>query len=426
MEINVRKLQSNLSTRQSRADDSQSESQTIAVYNSVKDIYKDVRGKALYTIMLCDCYQYEEFKNNFFNFEYPFYKEERRKEFEAAFIRHFYLREIGFETISEFLLNMQVVFQETIEFYNKLMELAEKEYNPLLNYDLTEIMDSKENQNGTKNQELERTVVGHETDNVQTSSTNTQTGTSEDTETKEGNTVKDGTGSLDISKLETKDTTNKDITNDTIDKTGNRTEDNSSTIDTDNTIDTQQKETTNNTSWHSDTPQGSIQDLKSKSYATYADIEEDEKTIKNTGTTTESNDKTEQIRNNYAENIDNNITKNTTGSDIVDVTEGHDTTNKETTTQNDSSNLTGNINNTTTEERTDSNNKTSNSNADETINSVEDKNKKLNYTLTRRGNIGVQTSAQILNLEIELRKKLTNIWKLFFETECDILFMQVF
>lgn len=73
----------------------------------------------------------------FFNFNFPFYNEEKRAEFEQNFLRHFYMREIGLETIDYFLLRLEDKLNTIMPYYNKLLTANEKEYDPFY----TEIID---------------------------------------------------------------------------------------------------------------------------------------------------------------------------------------------------------------------------------------------------------------------------------------------
>lgn len=73
----------------------------------------------------------------FFNFNFPFYNEEKRAEFEQNFLRHFYMREIGLETIDYFMLRLEDKLNTIMPYYNKLLTANAKEYDPFY----TEIID---------------------------------------------------------------------------------------------------------------------------------------------------------------------------------------------------------------------------------------------------------------------------------------------
>lgn len=90
---------------------------------------------AQYTLTLK---QLVENKVNIFNFNYPIFKEEYREILENKIIRHFYYREIGFETIGRFLYELETKMNEIMPYYNKYYESTLFEFDPLINYQLTE------------------------------------------------------------------------------------------------------------------------------------------------------------------------------------------------------------------------------------------------------------------------------------------------
>lgn len=75
-----------------------------------------------------------------FDFDYPFYDEEHRKEFEDKFINYYFFHEIGVETIGRFKHNLKTKLQEIMPYYNQLYqtELESKDINFMLNKDLKE------------------------------------------------------------------------------------------------------------------------------------------------------------------------------------------------------------------------------------------------------------------------------------------------
>lgn len=85
--------------------------------------------------------QISESKNvKVFDFDYPFYSEEHRKEFEEKFINYYFFHEIGVETIGRFKYNLKTKLQEIMPYYIQLYEteLKAKDINFLLNKDLKE------------------------------------------------------------------------------------------------------------------------------------------------------------------------------------------------------------------------------------------------------------------------------------------------
>lgn len=75
---------------------------------------------------------------NIFDFEYPFYSEDRRKQFEQHFIEHFYFDEIGQETVARFKQRLKIKLNLIMPYWNKIFLADELEQRILDNYDVTE------------------------------------------------------------------------------------------------------------------------------------------------------------------------------------------------------------------------------------------------------------------------------------------------
>ena len=75
-----------------------------------------------------------------FDFEYDFYDNEFRCDFERKFIDHYYFHEIGFETIGRFKYNLKAHLNKKMPYYSQLYrsELASQKIDFLLNKDLKE------------------------------------------------------------------------------------------------------------------------------------------------------------------------------------------------------------------------------------------------------------------------------------------------
>lgn len=66
-----------------------------------------------------------------FNFEFPIFDEKYRNALEIKILRHFYTREIGFETVGLWKLKLCTKLNEIMPFYNKLYNSELLEFNPL-------------------------------------------------------------------------------------------------------------------------------------------------------------------------------------------------------------------------------------------------------------------------------------------------------
>lgn len=86
--------------------------------------------------------------HNIFDFNYPFYDESKRLEFEEKFIRHFYFREIGHPSIDRFKHYLRDKMLVAFPYYNELFKAATIEYSILDNYKLTEEFTMERNDAG--------------------------------------------------------------------------------------------------------------------------------------------------------------------------------------------------------------------------------------------------------------------------------------
>ena len=80
-----------------------------------------------------------------FNFPITFYNPEKLTQFEQAWIRHFYMREIGVETVDYFLLRLQDKFDTLLPYYNGLFSAAAKEFDPFVNEIISENIEYTKN-----------------------------------------------------------------------------------------------------------------------------------------------------------------------------------------------------------------------------------------------------------------------------------------
>lgn len=167
-----------------------------------------------------------------FDFDFPIFDEKYRGILESKILKHYYTREIAFETVGLWKLKLATKLNEIMVYYNQLYKSELLEFNPLYDVDITRqhISDS----DGTR-----------------------------------------GTTSSDNSKYDSNRGTNV-------------TGINSSDIDSSVTGNTN----SNRKDMYSDTPQGTITDLESGKYLTNARINNDveNNSSKTSGTTTDSID----------------------------------------------------------------------------------------------------------------------------------------
>ena len=77
---------------------------------------------------------------NIFDFDYSFYNESHKKGFEKKFVDRFLFDEIGAETVARFKHNLRTTLNEIMPYYTHLYETTIYDYNPILNYDLQEVI----------------------------------------------------------------------------------------------------------------------------------------------------------------------------------------------------------------------------------------------------------------------------------------------
>lgn len=221
-----------------------------------------------------------------FDFDFPIFDENYRKQLEHKIVRHFYLREIGFETVGVFKFYLENKLNEIMPYYNRIYNAYLLDIDPLSNY--------RSKKSGSNNQLSDNTT--NTTDNRETKQTSTNKSNSNDIRTdnlsqNENHTSADTFGNNDRSFV---------------------------------------------TNLHSDTPQGSLQNVENESYLSTAEKNNTihwqdtvtktnhNSTINNVGTVKNTNDTTanSELSDNTTNtsNIVNNIK---TTNDYVEVVTGY-------------------------------------------------------------------------------------------------------
>lgn len=72
-----------------------------------------------------------------FNFTFPIFDNEYKSVLETKIVRHYYFREIAFETVAEWKFKLETKLNEIMPYYNKLYYSADLEYDPLTDVDYT-------------------------------------------------------------------------------------------------------------------------------------------------------------------------------------------------------------------------------------------------------------------------------------------------
>lgn len=70
--------------------------------------------------------------------KYPIFDENYRSVLETKILKHFYTREIGFETVGLWLLKLNQKMSEIMPYYNQFYESEKLSFNPLVNIDTSQ------------------------------------------------------------------------------------------------------------------------------------------------------------------------------------------------------------------------------------------------------------------------------------------------
>ena len=98
---------------------------------------------AVFTMMLQECIENYVGDRETFNAiclsEYPIFDESYRAELNKKIVDHYYLREIGQETVSMFMFTVKRKMNEIMPYYNQLYDSERLEYDPLFQMDYSTI-----------------------------------------------------------------------------------------------------------------------------------------------------------------------------------------------------------------------------------------------------------------------------------------------
>lgn len=199
-----------------------------------------------------------------FDFDFPVYDPAYKTVLETKILKHYYTREIGFETVALWKHWLDMRLNEIMPYYNQLYESCTHEFNPFYDVDFTTT--------GNRNGKYDETHGDNGTSsNVRTDNLHEET----------------QNDSLRTDNL-------SEATTDTNTRTDNLKEDTSSTTKTDtnatrtDNLAHEDTDTSQNTHYdlYSDTPQGALTGVDNENYLTSARKVTDNGTDKNNGTNT--------------------------------------------------------------------------------------------------------------------------------------------
>lgn len=76
-------------------------------------------------------------RSRIFNFNYPIFDEAYKEVLETKILKHFYFREIGFETVALWKIKLDTKLNEIMPYYNQLYKSELLKFNPLYDVDYT-------------------------------------------------------------------------------------------------------------------------------------------------------------------------------------------------------------------------------------------------------------------------------------------------
>lgn len=159
-------------------------------------------------------------RKHLFDFDYPIFDENYKKVFETNFIRHFYMKEIGFETEGLFKFQLETWLNIHMPYYNKLFESELIKFNPLYNTEIDTTYKKENDRNlteDTTNDRIDgRTIDVNEQsktvtdDDSNIKNTTDETGNvSNNTTTQANSEISEGTSTTNNRERDTTNTSNK-------------------------------------------------------------------------------------------------------------------------------------------------------------------------------------------------------------------------
>lgn len=119
-----------------------------------------------------------------FNFDFPIFDETYRLVLEKKILRHYYMREIGEETVGLWQLRLNSRLNEIMPYYNKLYSSELLTFDPMKDTDYTKTGDRSGESNENKSEDGENhsttTMTGTVKDEASGSNTQHETGTDND------------------------------------------------------------------------------------------------------------------------------------------------------------------------------------------------------------------------------------------------------
>ena len=94
-----------------------------------------------------------------FNFDFPIFDENYRSILETKILKHYYTREIAFETVGLWQLKLDTKLNEIMPYYNQLYKSELLDFNPFYDVDYTREHEGERNDTGHATDELDSSVT---------------------------------------------------------------------------------------------------------------------------------------------------------------------------------------------------------------------------------------------------------------------------
>lgn len=122
-----------------------------------------------------------------FDFDFPIFDEAYRPVLCKKILKHYYTREIGFETVGLWKLKLNMLLNEIMPYYNKLYDSELLKFNPFYDADYTKDHEGSDDGEGSETGSHTGTVGDAGTHGGTVGDAGTHTGTIRDQGSKEGN-----------------------------------------------------------------------------------------------------------------------------------------------------------------------------------------------------------------------------------------------
>ena len=282
-----------------------------------------------------------------FDFDFPIFDPAYRSILCQKILKHYYTREIGFETVGLWKLKLETKMQEIMPYYNKLYLSETYNFNPLYDVDYTKTHEGSDSGDSNENNKHTGSIDDNATHEGTITDENQHTGTIEDSGTHGGTVGDSGTHGGTVEDAGTHGGTVGDsgTHGGTVTDVGTHGGTIGDAYEKDGTVGDTKHDENDKTTWNafSDTPQGALTNVDNETYLTdarkitenFEDDETNDRVYEEEGSNTKTFNETNGNTRTYNETNGNTRTYDETNEN----TRTYDETNENTRTYNE---ITGN------------------------------------------------------------------------------------